>query len=274
MKRHDIYTLPILIWLSLFFTIPLSITVIMSFMSSTPYGGVTLPFTVGNYVEIMKGRILAILWRTIWISALSTLITLGLSLPVSFFMATSRWKNLLLMATIIPFWTNFIIRIFAWIFLLGNNGMLNNILIQLGIVKNPITFLYNSWAVVVVIVYTYLPYMILPIYSAMEKFDFSMIDAAMDLGATKIRAIFKVMFPSIKGGITAGILFVFIPALGSYAIPELVGGRDSVMLGNLIAWEITTARNWPYATALSNILFVSTALALFLYLKIQGSDGK
>ena len=170
---------------------------------------------------------------------------------------------------IIPFWTNFLIRIYAWIAILGNNGYLNNLLLSLHVLESPAQFLYNQYAVIVVMVYTYLPFAILPLYATIEKFDFSLLEAAQDLGATKQQAVFRVLIPNIKSGIITAILFTFIPAFGQYAIPQLVGGRDSFMLGNVIARELTVSRNWPLSSSISVVLTVLTMIGVIVFVKFQ-----
>jgi spermidine/putrescine transport system permease protein len=215
-----------------------------------------------------------LLWKTTYISVIATLITLLLALPISYYIATSKNKNFLLMLIIIPFWTNFLVRVFGWMVVLGRNGLVSWLLNFMRITEHPESFMYKPSTVILVIVYMYLPYMILPIYSSIEKFDFSLLEAAMDLGSTKLKALWKVMLPSIKGGIIAGIILVLIPALGSYAIPELVGGKDGAMLGNLIARQLTVARNWPSSSAISMIFLLISALGLLIYLRITNIQYK
>lgn len=263
-------SLPGMLWLTMFFLIPLLIIVLYSLLTPGPYGGAYLPFTLKHYLLVFfnKGFWLLFL-RTILIAAVSTGICLAISLPVAYYMATSKYKNFLLALVIIPFWTNFLVRIFGWIVILGNNGLINRVLQTLNIIDKPLSLMYNPWTVILVIVYMYLPYMILPLYSSIEKFDFQLLEAAMDLGASRIRSIFTILLPSIKGGISAGVILVFIPALGSYAIPDLVGGKNGAMLGNLIAKQLTTARNWPLSSAISLIFLIVSAIGLLIYLKLS-----
>lgn len=192
-----------------------------------------------------------------------------LAMPTAYFIARSKSKNFLLLLIIIPFWTNFLIRIYAWIAILGNNGFLNSILLSTGIIDNHIQFLYNRYAVILVTSYTYLPFAILPLYTSIEKFDFSLLEAARDLGASKMVATFKVLLPNIRGGITTAVLFTFIPSFGSYAIPQILGGSDSLMLGNIIARELTITRNWPLASSISVVLTLITTIGVVLFMKFN-----
>jgi spermidine/putrescine transport system permease protein len=268
-------SLPGIIWLTLLFLIPTLIIVVYSFLTPGIYGGATLPLSFESYTTMLSNPgFWLLLWKTTYISVIATLITLLLALPISYYIATSKNKNFLLMLIIIPFWTNFLVRIFGWMVVLGRNGLVSWLLNFMRITENPESFMYRPSTVILVIVYMYLPYMILPIYSSIEKFDFSLLEAAMDLGSTKLKALWKVMLPSIKGGIIAGIILVLIPALGSYAIPELVGGKDGAMLGNLIARQLTVARNWPSSSAISMIFLLISVLGLLFYLRITNIQYK
>ena len=173
---------------------------------------------------------------------------------------------------VIPFWTNFLVRIFAIIGIIGNNGIINKILMYIFKLSSPIPMLYNQTAVIIVSVYILMPYAILPLYTSIEKFDFSLIDAARDLGANKYQALYKVFLPGIKGGIITAIILTFIPAIGSYAVPDIVGGTDGIMLGNIIANKMFVMRDWPSASAISTIFIAITVIMILLNLKGGGLD--
>ncbi len=256
-----VYSAPITLWLTLLFVVPTLIVIVYSFLKKGTYGGVEWIFSANGYNFFSSSYFLKVVWNTVEISVAATVITVLIAIPVALYIAASKYKNFLLFLIIVPFWTNFLIRIYSWIALLGNNGLLNKLFIKLGL--EPHQFLYNKSAVILVSVYAYLPYAILPLYSAIEKFDFAMIDAARDLGASKMTAYTKTFFPNIKPGIITATLFTFIPALGSYAIPKLVGGNSSQMLGNIIARELTITRNWPKAAAISTILTIITVAFIF-----------
>ncbi len=260
-----VYSAPITIWLTLLFVAPTLIVIIYSFLKKGLYGGVEWIFSPKGYTFFSSSYFLKVVWNTVEISVVATILTIVIAIPVALYIATSKYKNLLLFLIIIPFWTNFLIRIYSWIALLGNNGFLNSLLVKFGF--EPHQFIYNKFAVILVSVYAYLPYAILPLYSAIEKFDFAIIDAARDLGASKMKAYMKIFLPNIKPGIVTAALFTFIPALGSYAIPKLVGGNDSQMLGNIIARELTITRDWPKAAAISTILTVITIIFIVIMTK-------
>ena len=202
--------------------------------------------------------------KTLKISVLITVIVIILALPTAYFISRSKYKNLWLLLIIIPFWTNFLVRIFALIGLLGNNGLINRALMWIFKLTSPIPMLYNQRAVVIISVYILMPYAILPLYTSIEKFDFSLIDAARDLGANKYQALLKVFLPGIKGGIITAIVLTFIPAIGSYAVPDIVGGTDGIMLGNIIANKMFVLRDWPSAAAISTIFILITIIAMFI----------
>ncbi|MCX7725343.1 MAG: ABC transporter permease [Chitinispirillaceae bacterium] len=268
-KSWLFYITPLTLWLSLFFVVPLIIIVVYSLMSKGVYGGVVYRFSLSAYKSLFNPTFLTIALSTLFIAASSSLIMVLLALPAAYFIAKSKRKNFFLLLVIIPFWTNFLIRIYAWIAILGNNGFLNSILLTLGITSEHIQFLYNKYAVILVTVYTYLPYAILPLYSTIEKFDFSLLEAARDLGATKMQSMIKVLIPSIKAGLFTATLFTFIPAFGSYAIPQILGGSDSLMLGNVIARELTVTRNWPLASSISVVLTIITTIGVMLFIYLN-----
>lgn len=265
------YTAPITFWLSLFFIIPMIIVMGYSVLEKGTYGGVVMKFSLESFHVFTDTVFYLILWRTVYLSLGITVLTVILAVPTAYYIARSPYKKELLFLVIIPFWTNFLVRIYSWIALLGNNGFINNILGKFGIA--PVQFLYNSWAVIIITVYTSLPFAILPLYAVIEKYDFSLMEAARDLGATNAQAFFKVFLPNIKPGIITAVLFTFIPSLGSYAVPKLVGGTKSTMLGNLIAQHLTVTRNWPLASVISGALIVVTSLTIVVFMKIN-SDKK
>lgn len=268
------YALPITIWLCLFFIIPMFIVLTYAFLKKGTYGGVELELSFSSFYIFTDKVFLTILFKTIYISVLSTIFTVGLSLPTAYYIARSKYKKELLFLVIIPFWTNFLIRIYAWMAVLGSNGIINNILLKFGIIHEPLKLLYNTGAVILITVYTSLPFAILPLYAVIEKFDFSLMEAARDLGATNKDAFFKVFIPNIKPGIITAVLFTFIPALGSYAVPKLVGGTQATMLGNIIAQHLTVTRNWPLASTISGALIIVTSVAVVIFMKLSQKENK
>lgn len=277
MKKNNqglYYSLPINLWLSVFFLLPMLIILSYSFLKKGTYGGVELELSFETFL-IFKDRVfLTILLNTIYISILITIFTVFLAVPVAYYIARSKYKQELLFLIIIPFWTNFLVRIYAWIALLGNNGFLNHLLLSLKIIESPLKILYNVPTVILISVYTSLPFAILPLYAVIEKFDFSLLNAARDLGATNWEAFKKVFLPNIKSGIITSIIFTLIPALGSYAVPKLVGGTNSLMLGNVIAQHLTITRNWPLASTISGALIVITSIVVWIFTKYENSAEK
>jgi len=267
-----IYAAPSLFWLSVFFLAPLAIIVAYSFLTPGKRGGIEWTPTLDAYRAIANPTFLKVTFNTILVAIGATAVTMLIAIPCGYYMARSKNQTVLLMLVMIPFWTNFLIRIYAWIAILGNEGFLNDILLATGLVDESVRFLYNRGAVMLVLVYTYLPYAILPLYSTIDKFDFSLLEAARDLGATKLSAVMKVLMPNIKGGILTAFLFTFIPIFGAYAVPLLVGGTESYMLGNLIADELTKSRDWPLASAISLVITLVTTLGVLLLLRANGAN--
>ncbi len=269
-----LYSLPVTIWLIVFFLFPLAIILSYSFLKRGTYGGVELELSFVTFNIFIDKVFLKILLNTIFISVLITFFSVSFAIPVSYYIARSKYKQELLFLVIIPFWTNLLVRIYAWIALLGNNGFINHFLISIGVIEQPIKMLYNAGAIIVISVYTSLPFAILPLYAVIEKFDFSLLDAARDLGATNFEAFRKVFIPNIKSGIITATIFTLIPALGSYAIPKLVGGTNSIMLGNVITQHLTVTRNWPLASTISGALIIITALVVWIFTKYEENNKK
>jgi spermidine/putrescine transport system permease protein len=260
------------IWFTIFFFAPIIIIVIYSFLKRDMQRGVTWEFSLEAYRYLADPVFLRITFRTIIVSLISTVITILIALPCGYCMARSRHQTLLLLLIIIPFWTNFLIRVFAWMNILGNNGFLNELLLRFGLINDFIPFLYNQKAVIVVLIYMYLPYAILPLFSTIDKFDFSLLEASRDLGANKFVSIVKVLLPNIRGGIFTAVLFTFIPIFGAYAVPMLVGGKDSYMLGQRIADFLKGERNWPRAAAISMVLTLITTVGVLWMMSVQKRD--
>ena len=217
-----VYASPMLLWFSIFFLAPIIIIFVYSFLKKDMFGGVSGVFSLDAYKAIFDPKIGFLTLRTLAVSIIATVITIIIALPCGYYMARSRNQTFLLVLIIIPFWTNFMIRVFAWINILGNDGFINLFLLKLGLILEPLNLLFNKGAVVLVLIYMYLPYAILPLFSSIDKFDFSLLEAARDLGATKMQSLFRILFPNIRAGIYTAVLFTFIPMFGacSYA-----GGR-------------------------------------------------
>jgi len=266
-----LYAGPVTVWLTVFFIAPLLVILAYSFMTRGVHGGVRLPLALDAYAALANRVFVKVTVSTLMIALATTGLTLALSLPTAYFIARSRRREALLLLVIIPFWTNFLIRIYAWIAILGNNGFLNTLLLHTGITSEHVQFLYRRSAVILVLVYTELPFAILPLYATIEKFDFTLLEAARDLGAGKAQAHLRVLLPNIRSGITTAVLFTFIPAFGAYAVPQLVGGTDSMMLGTIVARELTVTRNWPLASSISMVLTVLTTAGVVLFVRANRS---
>jgi len=260
---------PSFLWLTIFFLLPTLIIFAISFRSRGEFGGIGDQWTLETLQSIAHPNYPSIIWRTIWMSLACTGLTLAIAVPVAYHMArvSAKMRDLMMLLTIIPFWTNFLIRIFAWKSVLHPEGFLKQFLVWCHLVNPDATLLYRPEAVLLVMIYTELPFAILPLYAAAEKFDFSLFDAAMDLGATRLRAFFSIFVPGIADGLLSACLMVLIPCIGSYVIPDMVGGKDSMMLGNVIVRMTLENRNIPAAAALSAVLTVVMFLPLLFFLK-------
>ena len=282
-----LYAWPMGVWFSLFFIVPIIIIVCYSFMKRDVYGSVVAEFSLKAYQQMLSPAYGIIFLRTLWITVIATLITILMALPCGYAMARSKHQTLLLVLVIIPFLTNSLIRIFAWITILGDNGILNMLLkfffdLWNKITSNPeavfkpVKFMYTKTAVIILSIYMYLPYAILPIFTAVDRFDFSLLEASRDLGATKPQSIYKILLPGIKSGIISAIIFTFIPIFGAYTVPNIVGGKDSYMIGNIIVDQVQKTRNWPLASAFSMVLTLISMLGILwmLYSNKKEADLK
>jgi len=268
-NNGPLYSFPMAAWFTLFFLAPIIIILIYSFLKKGLYpGSVEWEFTMEAYKRLSDSSFLMITQRTIKVSLIATLFTILIALPCGYYVARSKHQTVLLLLIIIPFWTNFLIRVFAWINILGNNGFINTILLRIGLINDYIPFMYNQKAVTLVLIYMYLPYAILPLFATIDKFDFSLLEASRDLGATKLASIIKILLPNIKSGIFTAILFTFIPIFGAYAVPQLVGGIDSYMLGNFIADQMKGG-NLPLASAISMVLTLVTTIGILIMMNVQ-----
>lgn len=272
-KGGALYALPNALWLTLFFLAPLLIIVAYSFMKKGLYGGVEPEFSLRAYALLANAGIVKVAFRTLLVALSATAVTILIALPVGYNMARSKNQTLKLFLVIVPFWTNFLIRIYAWIAILGNEGTINGFLRSVGLVSDPIHLMYNQGAVILVLVYMYLPYAVLPLFSTMDKFDFILLDAARDLGAGKLEAIVKVMLPNVRSGLVTAVLFTFIPIFGAYAVPLLVGGKDGYMLGNVIADQVMKVRDWPFASSISMVVTFVSTVGVLLFLARQKRPG-
>lgn len=264
---------PISLWMYLLVAIPFIYIIIISFMNKGTYGGVTPGFTVNNYLSILNPLYIYTFLKSIGMSVAVTFICLVIAYPFTYFIAkkTPVQKTVFMSMVMIPFCVSMIIRLFLWVNILRSEGIINNFLISLGLIKEPLKLVYNPVGAMIGLVYMLLPFMILPLYSSIEKLDKSLIEAANDLGAKPVKSFLKITLPLTKPGIFAGCVMVFIPSMGLYFITDLMGGSKTLVIGNLIKNQFITARNWPLGAAMSVILMLITLALLKGYQKAGGS---
>jgi spermidine/putrescine transport system permease protein len=264
---------PLLLWLILFVVAPTLILLVYSFCQRDEFGDIEYSFTWDNFRRAFQPLYLMILARSTWYALLSTIICVIVGYPVAFFIgrASLRWRNRLLMLVMIPFWTSFLIRTYAWINILGDHGLINSLLLSAGAIAMPLTILYTWKAVVIGLTYSYLPFMILPIYTSVEKLDQNLLDASADLGANPWRTFWRVILPLTLPGISAGVLLVFVPAIAMFAITDLMGGAKVPMIGNAIQTQfIGEANNWPFGAALGMVLMLMFGVVYWLSGFVKG----
>ena len=268
-----VFLTPSILLLATLFLVPLVIVAVYSLQSRGAYGGVALPWTIESYLRIADPLYLKILWRSFWVAGVSTSICLLLGFPLALFISRSGpRRGLYLQLVMLPFWTSFLIRTYAWMFLLRDTGLINTALLATGLITQPLPLLYNDFAVILGLVYGFLPFMVLPLYTNLEKLDPALLEAAADLGAKPLTALARITMPLCRPGITAGSILVFIPCLGAYLTPDLMGGGKSIMIGTLVQNQFTTARDWPFGAALSLFLMALTLGLLFLVSKRSGGE--
>lgn len=264
-------TLPSLLWLLVLFVAPVLVVLAIAFRPADPFGGVGAGWTLDTLRALDNPSYPAIVWRTVWLSLATTVLCLLLALPTAYVMARAprRVRSALLLAVVVPFWTSFLVRVFAWKALLHPEGPIKRGLVAIGLASEETQLLYGPFAILLVLVYTELPFAILPIYAAAEKFDFLLIEAARDLGASPFQSFVRVFLPGIRRGLLTATLVTLIPALGTYVVPDLVGGATSEMLGNKIAQRVFSDRNLPHASALSMLLVLVVLAPTILALTVN-----
>lgn len=260
---------PSAFWLIVFFLVPLLIVFAISFGRRGTYGGVVWELNLRNYLRFFDPLYLRIFARSIYIALATTFFCLLLGYPLAFLIARRppRVRNTLLILLMVPFWTNFLVRTYAWILILRGEGLINLALQSLGLIQTPLPLLYNDGAIIVGLVYGWLPDMVLPCYAAIERLDYSLVEAAHDLYANNVKAFLKVVLPLTAPGIVAGSILVFIPSLGAYVTPDLLGGAKSMMIGNLIQQQFLSVRDWPFGGAVSFVLMAIMLLGTILYFR-------
>jgi spermidine/putrescine transport system permease protein len=268
--------LPAIGWFLWFLLIPLGFVVVDSLATKGTYGGIVYRWTTDNYTRATDWIYLKILWNSLRLATITAVSCLLIGYPMAYVMATAgaRMRSVLLVLVVIPFWTNFVVRAYAIKLLFGELGPINQVALALGLIHEPIVFANGDFSVWLGMVTNYLPFMVLPLYVALEKFDFSLLEAAKDLGAPGWKILFKVLVPLTKPGIITGTIFVFTPALGEFVIPDLLGGARTMLIGNLITEQFLKTRDWPFGSALSLLLILIVMLSLLVYLRVSSQDEK
>jgi spermidine/putrescine transport system permease protein len=270
-KFRDFHALlaPPLFWLLLFFVVPLLLAVACSFGPQDVYGGVLPGFTLEHYARLFDPVYLDVYRQSLAYALGTTVATLLLAYPIAYFMAFAgnRVKAVAMFLVMLPFWTNFLVRTYSLIILLGNDGVVNKALLGLGIVDQPLPLLYNSFAVYVGFIYVNLPFMLLPLFSSLDRMPRSHLEAAMDLGAGPVRSFLTVTLPNSIPGLAAGVVFVFIPTLGNFVVPQLLGGTGDVIVGSVVSRQFLESRNWPFGSAMATLLVLLLVAVISLYIR-------
>ncbi|MEO6608723.1 MAG: ABC transporter permease [Aestuariivirga sp.] len=277
---------PAILAIAVFMALPLLLALAVSFMTADPYGGAHTPLTSSAYVQLLfqegfdgqwaySADYLQIFVRSTLLAIATTIVTLAVALPVAWHIVCQRpeVRSLMLFAVTLPFWTNLLIRTYCWVLILRDHGLVNELLVGTGVVSSPIALLYNNGAVLLGLVYSFLPFMVLPIYSTLERMDTRLIEASHDLYAGRIQTLRNVVWPAAKPGAAAGAILVFAPALGSFIAPDLLGGGKVMLIGNLIQNQFSSARNWPFGAAVAILLTVAVLAAIWMQTKRESRRG-
>ncbi|HDR8158150.1 TPA: spermidine/putrescine ABC transporter permease PotB [Bacillus cereus] len=267
MKKGKLLALPTVAWLLIFFLIPLVFVLGFAFMQRGAYGTVEMQFTLENISRVFDPLYLGTLWETVKIAVITTVICLLIGYPFAYTITIvdHKYRSILLLLATIPFWINFLVRSYAWIVILRSQGLVNTLLLKLGIISEPLNLLYNTPSVILGMVYSLLPFMILPVYAAIEQLDKRKLEAAYDLGATPIKAFWNITVPMTMSGIATGSILVFVSSIGMFVVSDVMGGSKVALIGNVIQNQFLGARDWPFGSALSIIVVLFSVLLIYLY---------
>lgn len=267
--------LPGTLWLILFFLLPLCIIVIYSFLRRSPTGDIDWTFSLENYIRLFSNPLyLGVFWRSFAYAVVTTALCLVIGYPLAFFIArqNERWRATLIFLVMIPFWTNFLVRIYAWRILLNNTGVINTVIEAIGLER--LNLINTPTAVMIGLVYGELPFMVLPLYAALERFDWTLLEAAQDLYASRAKAFWRVLLPLTMPGITAGCVLVFVPTVGAFVVPQLLGGNKVAMLGNILEDQFQSAQNIPFGSAIALVFMAILTLAIVLYFRTTSEESR
>lgn len=276
-KRIKLIALPTLVWMGALFVLPMILMLVLSFLTRGTYGQVVYQFTIDNYIRIFDPLYGLIFWDTLVVAVLTTVFSILCGYPLAYYISRldKSKQQIWLLLVMIPFWINFLVRSYAWVIILRSQGVVNTLLQWLGIIDEPLTLLYNSGSVLVGMVYTLLPFMVLPIYVSLEQMDHRKLEAAYDLGATPLKAFWHVTLPLTKTGVVTGSILVFVSSIGMFVVPDVMGGAKSALIGNVIQNQFLSARDWPFGSALSIVLMLLSMLLILLYFKAtQAGEAK
>ncbi|HFK1713198.1 spermidine/putrescine ABC transporter permease PotB [Bacillus cereus] len=267
MKKGKLLALPTVAWLLIFFLIPLVFVLGFAFMQRGAYGTIEMQFTLENISRVFDPLYLGTLWETVKIAVITTVICLLIGYPFAYTITIvdRKYRSILLLLATIPFWINFLVRSYAWIVILRSQGLVNTLLLKLGIISEPLNLLYNTPSVILGMVYSLLPFMILPVYAAIEQLDKRKLEAAYDLGATPIKAFWNITVPMTMSGIATGSILVFVSSIGMFVVSDVMGGSKVALIGNVIQNQFLGARDWPFGSALSIIVVLFSVLLIYLY---------
>jgi len=278
LREHLLFLAPPGFWLLIFFVVPLLLIFGYSFAVKDAYGGVQQGFTLENFAQVFDPLYLPVFIRSVVISFGITILTILLGYPVAYYISftRSKLKYLLLFAVTLPLWTNFLVKVYSFMILLGENGLINSALLGSGIISEPLPLINNSFSLVLSFVYINLPFLIMPVYASLDKIDPSIIEASHDLGASSTATFFRVILPYSAPGMAAGVVFVLIPTLTNFLVPEFLGGMNNYMIGNLIQQQFSHSRNLPLGAAFSSVMIVAVVIMVSLYLRYFNpyKDGK
>lgn len=262
---------PLTVWVVALILLPLLYLLFMSFMTKGPMGTVKYIFSVESYVRILEPEYFNVVKKSIFIAAISTLACVLVGYPMAYFIASKKKiSGTLMLMMMLPFWTCALVTIYSFVIMFSNSGLVNTFLMKLGIIDEPIGLLYNNFSVAVGMVYELLPFAVMPMYSSIEKMDKSLIEASKDLGAGPVRTFLQVTLPLTKPGIFAAVILTFIPCIGYYMITDMLGGGTTMLIGNVIYNQFTSARDWPFGAALSCILAAVILILMYVYTKLGG----
>ncbi|MFJ8527317.1 spermidine/putrescine ABC transporter permease PotB [Bacillus sp. NPDC094106] len=267
MKKGKLLALPTVAWLLIFFLIPLVFVLAFAFLQRGEYGTVEMHFTLDNISRVFDPLYMNTLWETVKIAVITTVICLLIGYPFAYTITIvdRKYRSILLLLATIPFWINFLVRSYAWIVILRSQGLVNTLLLKFGIITEPLNLLYNTPSVILGMVYSLLPFMILPVYAAIEQLDKRKLEAAYDLGATPMKAFWNVTLPMTMSGVATGSILVFVSSIGMFVVSDVMGGSKVALIGNVIQNQFLGARDWPFGSALSMIVVLFSVLLIYLY---------